>query len=857
MSPSKKQKRTPSPPKTKSPVGLKEAREWLQSLDDAGREGEREMAASLTGPQAKQRLDELGVNYDDFAETAVVRQMVAHTLELGVLPERCWTPKSAMYVANEMLGAGVSATEVGKATAAKVFLRKLIAKGDKIRPRSLADEFEVAGAGDEFKLQMQKMILAERARIAGGGGTPNVPKQLPSGDTPRPEVLPKPGGSPKQTGSFLRRWRDGLTDDAKEYATFSAGRGAPSLGQGPFHWEELVNFACADEWGHGETKDAHFFTAVAQKLATMPEVVAMDESGSRDIAILVGMEELAHEWLGNLYTEGVRLMGSGATFEQVRFSPVALKGLFGGGAKGARPEHLVCLFAQVAAAAARHQQSLPMKKGNPGRQAMTAGEGSSSVDDSALSQEEIDTITQHHLDEAPAGVQRETVRRAVMAQAGKAGSGFRGKQLTYYGDFHGGKAASGGDKLLEGLHVLSPGYRLAMAHVTLASDCAREARVTAGTALDANLQSPEAKKRIHALIARKFSDGNWKASYLLPRVTRGRNVSLQMLAKGFGAFEKCETSDDFDARGNAETDSVLYRCARGVITWMRVLDTTSCDDGFRTELIFWLTELEGFQAVGAPFYLIGCQLGTLLTESDQHRQRSLMFRAEGEEGDSLSFTPTPEMQAGKEALLAMTRRQFQTDRLVMQRWMAEGNGCGESYVGAQKWEEPKAYYQHGKGKGGGKGKRPQRQQAHYDGGHQWGKREWTADHQYEKAEAQGSPWYQDGTSSYVKQEPWTPKGGKGKGKGKQKGGKGDKGQSPYDLIPKDKWARAYGGERGDDGVALCWFHNNKPGGCVAPGTGNGMCSWSHAKRPADYGDKAWENLDESTKAKIMAKVQAA
>ena len=264
MSPSKKQKRTPSPPKTKSPVGLKEAREWLQSLDDAGREGEREMAASLTGPQAKQRLDELGVNYDDFAETAVVRQMVAHTLELGALPERCWTPKSAMYVANEMLGAGVSATEVGKATAAKVFLRKLIAKGDKIRPRSLADEFEVAGAGDEFKLQMQKMIQAERDRIAGGGGTPNVPKQLPSGDTPRPEVLPKPGGSPKQTGSFLRRWRDGLTDDAKECATFSAGRGAPSLGQGPFHWEELVNFACADEWGHGETKDAHFFTAVAK-----------------------------------------------------------------------------------------------------------------------------------------------------------------------------------------------------------------------------------------------------------------------------------------------------------------------------------------------------------------------------------------------------------------------------------------------------------------------------------------------------------------------------------------------------------------------------------------------------------------
>jgi hypothetical protein len=856
MSPSKKQKRTPSPTKSKSPVGLKEAREWLRSLDDAGREGERAMAASLTGPQAKQRLDELGVTHDQLAETAVVRQMVAHTLELGVLPEKCWTPRSALCVANEMLQAGVSATDVGRGAAAKAYLRNLMAKGDKIMPRSLAGEFDVAGAGKDFKLQMQKMILAERNRIAREGGpSPSPPKSPTSGETPQPGGAPPVGGTPQpQTGSFSRRWRDGLTDDAKEHALFTAGRTAPRLGQSPFHWEEMVNFNCAQEWGDGADSGVHFFTAVVLKLAKMTEVIAIDDSGSRDIAIGAGMEELAHEWLGHLYTVAVQRMGSGATFEQVRFSKVAMKGLQGGGAAGAKPEHLVCFFAQLVAAAARHQKTLPMKAGNPGRPRASESEGSSSVDNTALSQEEIEAITKHHVDESPAGARSETVRRAVVAQASKPGSSFRGKQLSCYGDFHGGKAAMGEGKAVEGVYVLSPGYRLAMAHVTLASDCAREARVTAGTSLEANLQNADVKKRIRALISRKFSDGQWKTSLILPRVTRGRVIGLKELAKGFGAFEKCETNDDHDVRGTAESDSVIYRCARGALTWIRVLDTATCDDGFRTELVFWLSELEGLQAIGVPWYLVGCQLGVLLTEADQHRQRSLMFKEEGDDGDCLSFTPTAEMQAAKEALMAMTRRQFQTERIVMSRWMQDGSSAqGGFSEGAPCWEDRQPRYQQGKGRGGGKNWKQQRQQYNQwdgqDGGHRtWGGTQWTGSGESTDRQHTQLGWH-------GKQEAETSKGGKGKGKGK--GQKGRKGKSTYDLIPKEKWARAYSSERGDDGTAPCWFHNNKPGGCVAPATGDGRCSWSHAKRPEDYGDKAWEQLGDEARAKIVSKVHAA
>jgi hypothetical protein len=861
---SSRKRKSPSPlTKTKSPIGLKEAREWLRSLDDAGREGEKAMAAVLTGPQAKQRLGESGVDFDERAETAVVRQMVAHTLDLGILPEKTWTPRSALYAANEMLGAGVTAAEVGKGAAAKDFLRKLIAKGDKIVPRSLAGEFDVAGAGGEFKVQMKKMIQQERARIAStAGGTPGRPGgplggKTPAG-TPTPGTAPKTGGptlpptgAPK-IGSFHRQWRDALTDDATEYAMFSAGRGALSLGQGPFHWEDMVNFTCAREWGVGSESGVHFFTAVVQKLAMMPEVIAIDDSGSRDIASGAGMEDLAHEWLGHLYTIGVQQMGSGATFEQVRFSKVALKGLQGGGSAGAKPEHLVCFFAQLVAAAARHQMTLPMKIGNPGRPSANGGEGSSSADNTALSHEEVESITRHHLDESPAGVKIETVRRAVLAQASKPGSSFRGKQLSYYGDFHGGKAAMGEGKAVDGVYVLSPGYRLAMAHVTLASDCAREARVTAGTALEANLQNADVKKRIHELISRRFSDGQWKSSMILPQVTRGRAIGLKALARGFGAFEKCETHDDRDVRGTAESDSVLFRCARGAITWMRVLDTATCDDGFRTELVFWLSELEGLQAIGVPFYLVGCQLGTLLTESDQHRQRSLMFKEDGEDGDCLSFAPTTEMQAAKEALMAMTRRQFQTERIVMARWMQDGSSAqGMHSEGVQYWDEPQPYHQTGKGRGGGKKWKQQRQ--HPNQWDSWDDQDWgNRQRGWDDKDSQQTP---PGKGRYAKKEAATPKGGKGKGKGK--GSKGGKGTSTYDLIPKEKWARAHSAERGDDGIALCWFHNNKPGGCVSPATGDGRCSWSHAKRPGDYGDKAWEQLGDEARAKIVTKVQAA
>jgi hypothetical protein len=62
---------------------------------------------------------------------------------------------------------------------------------------------------------------------------------------------------------------------------------------------------------------------------------------------------------------------------------------------------------------------------------------------------------------------------------------------------------------------------------------------------------------------------------------------------------------------------------------------------------------------------------------------------------------------------------------------------------------------------------------------------------------------------------------------------------PFDRLPQDKWARAFKAEADGD-KPLCWFHNNRPGGCT--GGYSGVCKWSHAHRPTVHGGKPWVNL---------------
>ena len=166
MAPPKKKQRTPPKRTPGAPTGLAETLEWLKNMDEAGRAGELEMISTMTGKDAKARLDELGVDYEGHKETGVLRQIVAHTLDLGILPERCWTPRSVRYTANEMLRVPASEEDVGKGAKAKVYLRGLLKKDDVDPVRNLEDDFSMVGMGDDFRKKMAKMIDDEKVRVA-------------------------------------------------------------------------------------------------------------------------------------------------------------------------------------------------------------------------------------------------------------------------------------------------------------------------------------------------------------------------------------------------------------------------------------------------------------------------------------------------------------------------------------------------------------------------------------------------------------------------------------------------------------------------------------------------------------------
>jgi hypothetical protein len=201
------------------------------------------MASTLTGKQAKARLAELGVDFDGHKETGVLRQIVAHTLGLGILPERCWTPRSVRYTANEILRVPASEEDVGKGSHAKDYLRSLLKKDEVPNPaKNLANEFSMAGMNEDFRKKMQLLFDEEQARVAKaalesqGNDTEDTPE--PSGSRPS-------GKAPKKRsieilGSFGKAWKDSSTDLAAAYGQFTVGRDPPKLGTDQFDWVAIT-----------------------------------------------------------------------------------------------------------------------------------------------------------------------------------------------------------------------------------------------------------------------------------------------------------------------------------------------------------------------------------------------------------------------------------------------------------------------------------------------------------------------------------------------------------------------------------------------------------------------------------------
>ena len=76
---------------------------------------------------------------------------------------------------------------------------------------------------------------------------------------------------------------------------------------------------------------------------------------------------------------------------------------------------------------------------------------------------------------------------------------------------------------------------------------------------------------------------------------------------------------------------------------------------------------------------------------------------------------------------------------------------------------------------------------------------------------------------------------------------------PFNQIDKSKWDTAYGKIRvAGKNALLCWYHCNRPGGCVREGN----CSHDHSQYPAAYKAKPLIKCGGTFQKEVLAKCKS-
>ena len=90
------------PTKNTGTETTKEGRERLQAMSKEARAGEKASIAVWNGTQCKAKLDAMGIDFTGVKDTGVLRMMVSHELQLGVMPANTWTPRAIKFAVREM-----------------------------------------------------------------------------------------------------------------------------------------------------------------------------------------------------------------------------------------------------------------------------------------------------------------------------------------------------------------------------------------------------------------------------------------------------------------------------------------------------------------------------------------------------------------------------------------------------------------------------------------------------------------------------------------------------------------------------------------------------------------------------------
>lgn len=85
------------------------------------------MIAKMTGAECRAKLTALGVDVAGITCLGTLRVVLSHSVELGVTPQKQWTPKAVHFAAREMFKTDATETEL-KGKPGTALLAKLLAE---------------------------------------------------------------------------------------------------------------------------------------------------------------------------------------------------------------------------------------------------------------------------------------------------------------------------------------------------------------------------------------------------------------------------------------------------------------------------------------------------------------------------------------------------------------------------------------------------------------------------------------------------------------------------------------------------------------------------------------------------------
>jgi hypothetical protein len=312
-----------------------------------------------------------------------------------------------------------------------------------------------------------------------------------------------------------------------------------------------------------------------------------------------------------------------------------------------------------------------------------------------------------------------------------------------------------------------------------------------------NPDGKEVQKCILEILRRDFTGDGFKLNLLVPKIP-GTPAAAE-LAAAFGEANDCRLDATTPIHSTAEQDRRYYTHLQRALQAMQVVAAPDLDVGF-AGVVKWFAEgITAFVADGTPMCMATRAISRFLLQAQRQRQQEMMFADDSGE-DMLCFKETNAITVSKEGLEAWSRdaqidKQIQWGRCFEQAKMERG--------------------MNDRGRHGGR----------MDNG-------------------RGATKVFDFP---IKREE-NDRGGSRQGERKDNTG------FRYNRIEKRKWMLEYGETRVNGKVViLCWYHCNRPGGCVKPSD----CRHDHTKYPEQYKGKALDQCSSVFQQEVLKKCTGA